>query len=138
VLHVEVTILCEAADAACVKFRNDIRSDVEAFAMIVTAGPSMKCRISAGTTKCSPVSARLPSSQQIYVEIGDDGTCMVDSVATPCLTIGKEIRAGHPSDDPKISVCGSATTKYDAVGRVLRALDEQDLPIAFGCPSHVP
>jgi biopolymer transport protein ExbD len=135
-LHVEVTILCEAADAPCAKFRSGIRADVEKFSMILAAGPSTKCREIGDTIKCSKVNVREHTNQQIYVQIQDDGTCTLDRLPVPCLNLGKQIRASHPSDDPQISVCGSPTAKYYEVAGVLRALDEQDLVMAFGCPPH--
>jgi biopolymer transport protein ExbD len=134
--HIEITILCEAAEAPCTKFRSNIRSDAEKFSMILSAGPSTKCRAVADTFKCSKVTVREHNTQQIYVQIQDDGTCTLDGLVVPCLEVGKQVRAAHPSDDPQVSICGSAMAKYNAVGGVLRALDEQDLPMAFGCPPH--
>ena len=135
-IHVAITFLCEAADTPCAKFRSEIRDDVKKFSMILAAGPSTKCRAIEDTIKCSKVQVREPTSQQIYVQIEGDGTCTLDRVAVPCFEVGKQIRAAHPSEDPHVSVCGSPAAKYHDVGRVLRALDEQDLAMSFGCPAQ--
>jgi biopolymer transport protein ExbD len=58
----------------------------------------------------------------------------VDNVATSCLEVAKTIRSAHPADNPKVAVCASDTTKYDVVGKVLGALNDEYLTPAFGCP----
>jgi len=136
-VHVEITVLCEAAQEPCEKFRSDIRFNIEQVSKM-SNDPSLRCHVNGETTECSHRPVREHSDQQLYVKIADDGTCGVDSLVVLCPDVGKHIRSEHPSDDPKVVVCGSATVKYDAVGRVLRVLTEQDLPIAFGCPPHAP
>jgi hypothetical protein len=134
VLHVEITILCEASDGPCEKFRSEIRDNVAQLSKMLAGDPSVKCRVNGSTMKCGAEPVRKQIDQQIYVQVADDGSCIVDSVATPCLDVGRTIRAEHPSDDPKVAVCASAKTKYEAVGKVLGALNEEYLPAAFGCP----
>jgi hypothetical protein len=138
VQRVEITVLCEAADGPCAKFRSDIRDNVEQLSKMMAGDPFVRCRTDGHKMKCGAVPVRKQTNQQIYVRIEDGGTCAVDNVTTPCLDVGKQIRAQHPSDDPRLAVCASAKINCDAVGSVLRALNEQDLPIAFGCPPHAP
>jgi hypothetical protein len=134
VQRIEITVLCEAAEGPCAKFRSDIRNNVEQLSKMMAGDTSIRCRTDGHTMKCGAAPERKQTSQQIFVQIEDGGTCIVDNVVAPCLDVGKQIRAQHPSDDPKIAVCASAKIKYDAVGSVLGALNEQDLPIMFGCP----
>jgi biopolymer transport protein ExbD len=136
VTHVEITILCEASDAPCEKFRSDIRDSVSQLSKMMAGDPSVKCRVNNDAMKCGAEPVRKQTGQQIYVQVGDDGSCTVDSAATPCMEIGKKIRAEHPSDDPRVNVCGSEKTTYDAVGKVLSASNEAYLSPAFGCPPH--
>lgn len=132
--HVEITILCEASDGPCEKFRSDIRDTVTQLSKMMAGDPSVKCRVNEVAMKCGAEPVRKQTAQQIYIQVRDDGSCTVDSVATPCVDIGKKIRMEHPSDDPKVGVCGSEKAKYDAAGKVLRALSEEYLSAAFGCP----
>jgi biopolymer transport protein ExbD len=132
--HVEITMLCEASEAQCEKFRGDTRENVTQLSKMMAGDPSVKCRVHDVATKCGAEPIRKQSNQQIYVQVGDDGNCSIDSVATTCLDTGRKIRTEHPSDDPKVSVCAGATTKVDSVGKVLRALNEEYLTPAFGCP----
>jgi biopolymer transport protein ExbD len=134
VLHVELTILCEASDGPCDKFRSDIRDNAAQVAKMMAGDPSVKCRLNGDKMKCGAEPVRKQTDQQIYVQVRDDATCTVDNVATPCLDVGRKIRAEHPSDDPKVAVCASATIKYDALGKVLGTLSEEYLSPAFGCP----
>jgi hypothetical protein len=134
VLHAELTILCEASVERCEKFRSDIRDNVAQLSKMMAGDPSVKCWVNDTTMKCSSEPVRQPTNQQIYVQVADDGTCTIDAVATPCLDIGRKIRAEHPSDDPKIAVCASAKAKYDVVGKVLSVISEDHLSPAFGCP----
>jgi hypothetical protein len=136
VLHVEITILCEASDGPCDKFRSDIRENVAQLSKMLAGDPSVKCRVNSSTMKCGAEPARKQIDQQIYIQVGDDGVCIVDSVATPCLDVGRKIRAEHPSDDPRVAVCASANTKYDALKSLLGALSDVYLSPAFGCPQH--
>ncbi len=136
VLHVEITILCEAADESCEKFRSNIRDSVTQLSKMLAGDPSMKCRVNDIAMKCGAELARKQTNQQLYVQLKDDGSCIVDGVATPCLDVGRKIRAEHPSDDPKVAVCASEKTKYDALGKVLGALSDEYLSPAFGCPPH--
>jgi biopolymer transport protein ExbD len=132
--HVEVTILCEASGASCEKFRNDILDTVAQLSKMMANDPSVKCRVNDVAMKCGAEPVRKQSDQQIHVQVSEDGSCTVDSVASSCADIGKKIRAEHPSDDPKVSVCASEKTKYDAVGKALSALGEERLSPKFGCP----
>jgi hypothetical protein len=134
VVHVELTILCEASDGPCDKFRSDIRDNVAQAAKMMAGDPSVKCRVNGDNMKCGAEPVRKQTDQQIYVQVRDDATCTVDNIATPCLDVGKHIRAEHPSDEPKVAVCASATIKYDALGKVLGTLSEEHLSPAFGCP----
>jgi biopolymer transport protein ExbD len=134
-MHVEITTLCEAADAACNKFRSDTRESVaQLFSMM--ADPSVKCRVNNDIVKCGAEPVRKQTEQQIYVQVGDDGSCYIDDIAIACLDIGKKIRAEHPSDDPKVAVCAGVRSEYRVVGVVLGALNEEYLTPAFGCPTH--
>jgi biopolymer transport protein ExbD len=132
--HVEITMLCEASEAQCEKFRGDTRENVTQLSEMMAGDPSVKCRVNDVAMKCGVEPIRKQSNRQIYVQVGDDGDCSVDRVATACLDTGKKIRTDHPSDDPKVSVCAGATTKVDSVGKVLGALNEEYLTPAFGCP----
>jgi biopolymer transport protein ExbD len=132
--HVDVTILCEASDEACEKFRTDIRVNIEQVAKMMADDPSVKCRVNYENLKCGAEPVRKQTDQQIYVLVRDDATCTVDNVATSCLEVAKTIRAEHPSDNPKVAVCASEKTKYDVVGKVLGALNQEYLTAAFGCP----
>ena len=136
VLHVEITILCEASEVQCERFRSDTRDNFAQVSKMMAGDSSAKCRVNEVAMKCAAEPIRKQTNQQIYVQVGDDGNCSIDRVATACLEIGKKIRAEHPSDDPKVNVCGSEKTKYDAVGKVLGALSEEYLSSAFGCPSR--
>jgi hypothetical protein len=136
VLHVELTILCEASDGPCDKFRSEIRDNAAQVAKMMAGDPSVKCRVNGDNMKCGAEPVRKETDQQIYVQVRDDATCTVDNVATPCLDVGKTIRAEHPSENPKVAVCASATIKYDALGKVLATLSEEYLSPAFGCPPH--
>jgi hypothetical protein len=136
VLHAEFTILCEASAERCEKFRSDIRDNVAQLSKMLVGDPLVKCWVNDTTMKCGSEPIRKQTNQQIYVHVGDDGNCSLDSVVTPCMDIGKKIRAEHLSDDPKVSVCASEKIKYDAVGKVLGALSEEHLSPAFGCPPH--
>jgi biopolymer transport protein ExbD len=134
VLHVEITILCEASEAPCEKFRSDTRDNVTQLSKMMAGDPSVKCRVNDVAMKCGAESIRNQTNQQIYVQVGDDGNCSIDSGATACLDIGKKIRVEHPSGDPKVIVCASEKAKYDAVGKALGALSEEYFSSAFGCP----
>jgi hypothetical protein len=136
VMHIEITILCEASEAACEKFRGDIRDNVAQLSNMMAGDPSVKCRVNDIAMKCGAEPIRKQSSQQIYVRVGEDGNCSIGSVATSCVDVGKKIRAEHPSDDPRVNVCASEKTKYDVVGKVLGALNEEYLTPGFGCPPH--
>jgi hypothetical protein len=136
VLNVEITVLCQAAEEACEKFRSGIRENAGVMSKMMAGDPAQKCRVNNDAMKCGAEPVRKQTDQQIYVQLQDDGTCTIDNTATPCLDVGKKIRAGHPSDNPKIAVCAGANTRYDAVGRVMGALNDEYLPLAFGCPSH--
>jgi biopolymer transport protein ExbD len=135
VMRIEITTLCEAADAACEKFRNDTRENVSQLSNMM-ADPSVKCRVNDETVKCGAEPVRKQTEQQIYVQVGDDGSCFIDDVAIACLDIGKKIRTEHPSDDPKVAVCASVRSQYGVVGVVLGALNEEYFTPAFGCPTH--
>jgi biopolymer transport protein ExbD len=137
VLNVEITVLCEAAEAPCEEFRSQIRDNVAIFAKMM-ADPAFKCRVHGDETKttCGVEPVRNQTDQKIYVQLQEDGTCAVDSVVTPCLDVGKKIRAQHLTDDPKVNVCARANAKFDAVGDVINALNDEYLPLAFGCPPH--
>jgi biopolymer transport protein ExbD len=135
VMHIEITTLCEAADAACKKFRSDARENVTQLSNMM-ADSSAKCRVNNDIVKCGAEPVRKQTEQQIYVQVGDDGSCSIDDIAIACLDIGKKIRAEHPSDDPKVAVCASARSQYRVVGVVLGALNEEYLTPAFGCPTH--
>jgi biopolymer transport protein ExbD len=132
--HVEVTNLCEAPDAPCEKFRGDIRANIAQIAKMMAGDPSVKCRVNYENLKCGAEPARKQTDQQIYVQVRDDATCTVDNVATSCLEVARTIRSEHPADNPKVAVCASDRTKYDVVGRVLGALNEEYFTPAFGCP----
>ena len=134
--HVEITFLCEASDAACEKLRSEILENVSLLSKMVAGDTSVKCRVNNDTTKCGVEPVRKQTNQQIYVQVGDDGSCTLDSAATPCMDIGKKIRAEHSSDDPKVSVCASEKTKYDVIAKVLGTLNGEYLSPAFGCPPH--
>jgi hypothetical protein len=136
VSHVEFTILCEASDVPCEKFRSDVRDNVAQISKMLAGDPSVKCWVNDSTMKCGAEPVRKQTNQQIYVQVGDDGSCTIDAVATPCPDLGRKIRAEHPSDDPKVAVCASAKAKYDVVGKVLSVISEDHLSPAFGCPPH--
>jgi hypothetical protein len=132
--HVEFTILCEASAERCEKFRSNIRDNVAQVSKMMAGDPSVKCWVNDSTTKCGPELVRKQADQQIYVQVGDDGSCTINAVATPCPDIGRKIRAEHPVDDPRVAVCASAKAKYDVVGKVLSVISEDHLSPAFGCP----
>jgi hypothetical protein len=92
------------------------------------------CRVNGETFKCGPAPVRKKTSQQIYVQIADDESCAIDGIASPCAEVGKNIRAEHPMDDPKVGVCASARSDSRAVGAVLGSLNDEYLTPAFGCP----
>ena len=135
-LHVEITILCEALEEPCEKFRSDTRDNVTQLSKMMAGDRTVKCRVNDVAMKCGAELVRKQTDRQIYVQVGDDGKCSIDSVAAACPEVGKKIRAEHPSDDPKVNICASEKTKYDAVGKVLDALSDEYLSSAFGCPSH--
>jgi hypothetical protein len=133
VMHVELTILCEASEGRCEKFRSDIRDNVEQLSKMMAGDPSVKCWVNDSTMKCGAEPVRKQTNQKIYVQVGDDGGCAIDGIAAPCLDLGKRIRAEHPSDDPKVAICASAKTKYDVVGKVMGVISEEHLSPQFGC-----
>jgi hypothetical protein len=135
VLHVEITTLCEAPEGPCGKFRTEIRDNIQELGKLM-ADPSERCRVNGDITKCGVEPMRKPSDQQIYVTLDDGGTCNIDGITTPCPEVAKEIRNDHPSDNPKVSVCAGAKTKYDAVGKVLGDLNDEYLTPSFGCPAR--
>lgn len=135
VMHIEITTLCEAADAACKKFRTDTRENVTQLSNMM-ADSSVKCRVNNDIVKCGPEPVRKQTKQQIFVQVGDDGSCSIDDVAIACLNIGKKIRAEHPSDDPKVAVCATVRSQYRVVDVVLGALNEEYFTPAFGCPTQ--
>jgi len=92
------------------------------------------CRVNGETFKCGPEPVRKKTSQQIYVQIADDESCTIDSIASACGEVGRNIRAQHPVDDPKVAVCAGARSDYRVVGVVLGALNDEYLTPAFGCP----
>jgi len=134
--HVEMTILCEASDGPCEKFRSDIRVNIAEVAKMMVGDPSVKCQVNYENLKCGAEPARKQTDQRIYVQVSDDATCTIDNVATSCLEVAKTIRAEHPSDNPKVAVCVSEKAKYDVVGKLLGTLNEEYLTPAFGCPPH--
>lgn len=136
VAQVEITILCEASDGPCEKFRSEIRNNVIQISKMMAGDPSVKCWVNNDKIKCGAEPERKLSNQQIYVEVAEDGTCTVDNVATACLDVGWQIRAKHSSDEPRVFVCASASTKYDLVGKVMGALTDQHVQPAFGCASQ--
>ncbi len=73
------------------------------------------------------------SDQVIQVGIQRDGTCTIDKVVAACSNVGKQIRAAHALENPRVAVCGDPNVAYEVVGRVLRALTTEDLPSMFGC-----
>jgi biopolymer transport protein ExbD len=135
VSHVDFTILCEASDVACEKFRSDVRDNIAQISKMLAGDPSVKCWVGS-TTKCGTEPVRKPTGQQVDVQLRDDGSCTIDSILTPCLDVGRKIRADHLSDDPKVVICASPNAKYDAVGKLLSAVADEHLPGAFGCPPH--
>jgi Domain of unknown function (DUF5086) len=92
------------------------------------------CRVNGETFKCGPEPVRKKTDQQIYVQVADDESCTIDSIASACVEVGRQIRAQHPVDDPKIAVCASARSNYRVVGVVLGALNDEYLTPTFGCP----
>ncbi len=94
------------------------------------------CRVNGETFKCGPEPARKKTNQQIYVQVADDETCTIDSIALACVEVGRNIRAQHPVDDPKVAICASARSDYRVVGVVLGALNDEYLTPAFGCPAR--
>jgi len=134
VLEAELTILCEASAARCEKFRSDIRDNLSQLARKMAGDPSAKCSVKDGAMKCGAEPERNETNQRIYVQVGDDGSCAIDDVATPCLDVGRKIRAAHASDDPQVAVCASAKANYDVVGRVQSVISEDHLSPVFGCP----
>ena len=132
--HVEIAFLCEASDAACEKLRRDVLVNVSLMSKMTAGDPSVKCWVNNDTTKCGVEPIRKQTNQQIYVQVGNDGSCSIDALATPCQDVAKRIRAEHRSDDPNVAVCASANIKYDAIGNVLGLLTDEHLLAAFGCP----
>ena len=92
------------------------------------------CRVNGDIFKCGPEPVRKKSNQQIYVQIADDESCTIDSIASACVDVGKNIRAEHPADDPKVTVCASERSHYRVVGVVLGVLNDEYQNPAFGCP----
>jgi biopolymer transport protein ExbD len=129
-------VLCEASNKACEKIRSDTQQSVVQVARMMAGDPSVSCRVNGAAMKCGTEPKRKQTSQQIYVEVGDDGNCGIDSVSTPCPEVGKKIRGKHPADDPRVAVCGGAKVTYDSMRSVLGALSEESLPASFGCPPH--
>jgi biopolymer transport protein ExbD len=95
--------------------------------------PTVTCRVDTDSTNCSVVPQRDPSNQVIQVVIQHDGTCTIDNVVVACSNVGKQIRAAHTLENPRVAVCGDPNVAYDVVGEVLRALTNEDLPSMFGC-----
>jgi hypothetical protein len=135
VLNAELTILCEASAERCEKFRSDIRDKLAQLAKMMAGDPSAKCRVNDGAMKCSAETERTRQNRQIYVRVGDDASCSIDGIATPCAEIGRKIRAEHPSDDPKVAVCASAKVQSE-VARVLSVMSEDHLSPVLGCPPN--
>jgi biopolymer transport protein ExbD len=134
-LHEEFTILCEASAERCEKLRSDIQDNFAQLSKMMAGDSSVKCWVGS-TTMCGTEPISKQTGQQIYVQLGDDGSCIIDSAPTPCVDVGRRIRADHLSDDPKVVICASAKAKYDAVGNLLSAVADEHLPGVFGCPSH--
>jgi biopolymer transport protein ExbD len=95
--------------------------------------PTVTCRVDTDSTNCSVVPLRDHSDQVIQVGIQRDGTCTIDKVAVACSNVGKQIRAAHELEKPRVTVCGDPNVAYEVVGGVLRALTNEDLPAMFGC-----
>ena len=57
VLHVEITILCEASEVPCEKFRSDTRDNVTQVSKMMAGDPPVKCSLNGRTMKCEPVRA---------------------------------------------------------------------------------
>jgi biopolymer transport protein ExbD len=136
VLHAEVTILCEAAAGRCEKFRSDIRDNLAQLSKRMAGDASAKCSVNENTMQCGAEAERKQANQQIYIQLGDDGSCTLDNIAIPCPDLGRKIRAEHPSDDPQVSVCASAQASQDFVEKALGALREDHLSPVLGCPPH--
>ena len=94
-VHVEITVLCEAARGPSEKFRSDIRSNVEQVSRM-SNDPSLKCgdglrRVDSAVHRGR---AREHSNQQLYVQNRrTTGPAPSDSLAVPCLDVGKRLRA---------------------------------------------
>jgi hypothetical protein len=134
VLRAEITILCEASAARCEKYRGDIRDHLAQLAKKMAGDPTANCSMNDNAMKCGAEPERKSTDQQVYVRVGDDGSCSIDDIATPCPDVGRKIRAEHPSDDPKVAVCASAKAQYDVVGKVQSVISEDHLSPSLGCP----
>jgi hypothetical protein len=116
VLNIEITFLCEAKVEACEKLRSATREDIDMMSRMIAGDPTVQCRVNGATMKCGHEPVRKQTNQQVFVRIQDDGTCTVDGSATPCLEVGKNIRASHPTDTPKLPSAGARiqnTTRLD-------------------------
>jgi biopolymer transport protein ExbD len=96
-------------------------------------GPTVACHVDTDSTNCSAVPLRDHSDQVIQVGIQRDGTCTIDKEVVACSNVGKQIRAAHAVENPRVTVCGDRNVGYEVVGVVLRALTNEDLPSMFGC-----
>ena len=95
--------------------------------------PTVACRVDTDSTNCSVVPLRDHSDQVIQVGIQRDGTCTIDKVVVACSNVGKQIRATHALENPRVTVCGDSNVAFDVIGGVLKALTNEDLPSMFGC-----
>jgi biopolymer transport protein ExbD len=95
--------------------------------------PTVACRGDTDSTNCSVVPLRDHSDHVIQVGIQRDGTCTIDKVVVACSNVGKQIRASHPLENPRVKVCGDPNVAFDVIGGVLKALTNEDLPSMFGC-----
>ena len=94
---------------------------------------TVSCRVDTDSTNCSVVPLRDHSDQVIQVGIQRDGTCTIEKVIVVCSNVGKQIRAAHSLDNPRVTVCGDPNVAYDVIDGVLKASTNEDLPSMFGC-----
>ena len=97
-------------------------------------GPTVMCI--QGDNKavdCSNLPKRPKSATVVQVVAKEHWSCTVDGQEVACIDAGRHIRSLHPSDDPKVKLCGAPNLDPSELSVVLGSISGEQLPLEFGC-----
>ena len=96
---------------------------------------SISCSVGTGDEiKCAASPAQAKTETHAVVRISAGGDCSVDQNQVACANVGATIRASHPSDSPRISLCPDRGAAADAASAAVKSIYDEGLRFAVECP----